>query len=82
MGGQKALQTNKQRTNKRTPQTIIRPRQDSQNPRANNKISKVFIEKKDHLQNQRSFQSITFTFVIVVKKICQRLLSRAILTTV
>ena len=36
MGGQKVLQTT---NNKRTPQTIIRPRQDSQNPRANNNWS-------------------------------------------
>ena len=34
MGGTKRV-TNEQTTNKQTPQTIIRPRQDSQNPRAN-----------------------------------------------
>ena len=29
--------------NKRTPQTIIRPRQDSQNPRANNQQNQFYI---------------------------------------
>ena len=58
MGGQKALQqTNKRTNNKRTPHTFIRPRQDSQNHRAN-KVERTKKRTNDHIY--RNLISSTF----------------------